>query len=189
MQYNFLEPKGISQNALARDIGVPPRRINEIVLGNSMIDAGVSYGAGITVAGVDGLGAFADNLDGQRIDRIRYDTPSVYGFILSASWGEDDVYDVALRFIESGGQCCGLSEVPPQPDYLEAAIGLDEVDLGDQTMRVAGKLDRASVQAVFVSERFHEPSPWPVERALGSPTNHGPCPWHHCDLSRDRTCP
>lgn len=29
----FLVPKGISQNSLARSIGVPPRRINEIVLG------------------------------------------------------------------------------------------------------------------------------------------------------------
>lgn len=29
----FLKPMGISQNALARAIGVPPRRINEIVHG------------------------------------------------------------------------------------------------------------------------------------------------------------
>lgn len=29
----FLEPLGISQNALARATGAPPRRINEIVLG------------------------------------------------------------------------------------------------------------------------------------------------------------
>lgn len=35
----FLEPLGISQNALARAIGVPPRRINEIVLGKRGITA------------------------------------------------------------------------------------------------------------------------------------------------------
>jgi len=35
----FLGPKGISQNALARDIGVPPRRINEIILGKRGISA------------------------------------------------------------------------------------------------------------------------------------------------------
>jgi addiction module HigA family antidote len=29
----FLRPLGISQNRLARELGVPPRRINEIVLG------------------------------------------------------------------------------------------------------------------------------------------------------------
>jgi antitoxin HigA-1 len=34
---DFLEPMGISQNRLARDISVPPRRINEIVLGKRAI--------------------------------------------------------------------------------------------------------------------------------------------------------
>lgn len=33
----FLEPLGISQNRLAREIGVPPRRINEIVLGKRSV--------------------------------------------------------------------------------------------------------------------------------------------------------
>jgi len=35
----FLEPMGISQNALARAMGVPPRRINEIVLGKRAVTA------------------------------------------------------------------------------------------------------------------------------------------------------
>ena len=35
----FLTPMAISQNALARSIGVPPRRINEIVLGKRAITA------------------------------------------------------------------------------------------------------------------------------------------------------
>lgn len=35
----FLEPMGLSQNRLALDIGVPPRRINEIVLGKRRITA------------------------------------------------------------------------------------------------------------------------------------------------------
>lgn len=35
----FLVPMGISQNALARAAGVPPRRINEIVLGKRGISA------------------------------------------------------------------------------------------------------------------------------------------------------
>ena len=35
----FLEPLDISQNKLARDISVPPRRINEIVLGKRSITA------------------------------------------------------------------------------------------------------------------------------------------------------
>jgi len=35
----FLNPMGISQNRCGRDIGVPPRRINEIVLGKRGITA------------------------------------------------------------------------------------------------------------------------------------------------------
>ncbi|MBN9089051.1 MAG: HigA family addiction module antidote protein [Reyranella sp.] len=35
----FMKPMGISQNALARAIGVPPRRINEIVQGKRAVTA------------------------------------------------------------------------------------------------------------------------------------------------------
>lgn len=35
----FLKPMNLSQNKLALDIGVPPRRINEIVLGKRSITA------------------------------------------------------------------------------------------------------------------------------------------------------
>ena len=35
----FLQPRRLSQNALARAIGVPPRRINEIILGKRGISA------------------------------------------------------------------------------------------------------------------------------------------------------
>ena len=35
----FLLPMELSQNAIAREIGVPPRRINEIVLGKRGITA------------------------------------------------------------------------------------------------------------------------------------------------------
>lgn len=39
LREEFLAPMGLSQNALARAIGVPPRRINEIVLGKRAISA------------------------------------------------------------------------------------------------------------------------------------------------------
>src|SRR5437763_528345 len=35
----FMKPMGLTQNALARALGVPPRRINEIVLGKRAISA------------------------------------------------------------------------------------------------------------------------------------------------------
>lgn len=38
----YLKPLGISQNAMARAIGVPPRAINEIVLGKRAITPAMS---------------------------------------------------------------------------------------------------------------------------------------------------
>lgn len=35
----FLKPMNLSQNRLARDLGVPPRRVNEIVLGKRRVTA------------------------------------------------------------------------------------------------------------------------------------------------------
>jgi len=43
-------------------------------------------------------GQLAPGLDTARGNFVRYDTPSLYGFILSAAWGEDDRWDAALRF-------------------------------------------------------------------------------------------
>lgn len=39
LELDFLKPLGLSQNKLAREIGVPPRRINEIVHGKRAITA------------------------------------------------------------------------------------------------------------------------------------------------------
>lgn len=39
LRLEFMEPLQLSQNRLARDLGVPPRRINEIVLGKRRITA------------------------------------------------------------------------------------------------------------------------------------------------------
>jgi len=39
LQVEFLEPLGLSQNRLALDIGVPARRINEIVLRKRRVSA------------------------------------------------------------------------------------------------------------------------------------------------------
>src|SRR5204862_6995603 len=39
LQEDFLKPLGLSQYRLARDMGVPPRRINELVKGQRAITA------------------------------------------------------------------------------------------------------------------------------------------------------
>lgn len=48
---------------------------------------------------------------------VRYDTPTIAGFVLTASWGEDDFWDVALRYAGEFG------------DFkVKAGIGYSEYD-------------------------------------------------------------
>jgi addiction module HigA family antidote len=75
----FLLPLGISQNALARAAGVPPRRINEIVLGKRSVtaDTAVRLAAALGTSERFWLGLQSDfDLDearralGKRVSRI-----------------------------------------------------------------------------------------------------------------------
>jgi hypothetical protein len=43
-------------------------------------------------------GQFAHTVDSYRGDFLRYDTPAIHGFVLSSAVGEDDIWDVALRY-------------------------------------------------------------------------------------------
>jgi predicted porin len=95
---------------------------SEVVLANSLSDSSLGMGGKITIEGA-ALDSVVDNLDGvSRVDRVRYDSPSVYGFVLSASWGEDDYYDVALRFkkewnsirIAAAAGYASADELPPE---------------------------------------------------------------------------
>lgn len=77
--------------------------VTEVVLANSQSDASDIFSS-FSVRNSDGgdsgllVEDFIDNLDGPREDVVRYDSPSIYGFIVSASWGDDDYADIALRF-------------------------------------------------------------------------------------------
>ncbi len=53
--------------------------------------------------------------EGNRMNVIRYDSPALAGFTLSASWGEDDMWDIALRY---AGEFNGLK--------LAGSIGYQE---------------------------------------------------------------
>jgi hypothetical protein len=70
------------------------------VIGNSFAvrEGGASNG-GLLTHWVDNLGNPASNDN----DVVRYDSPSIYGFILSAAWGDNDYADVALRFKKDFG--------------------------------------------------------------------------------------
>ena len=60
--------------------------------------------AGGSIISGDLGGPAMSNFEGNRQNVIRYDTPTIGGFVASAAWGEDDFWDVALRYAgEFGG--------------------------------------------------------------------------------------
>ncbi len=44
------------------------------------------------------MDVLSPNLNTTRGDIVRYDSPSLFGLVISASWGEDDLADVAVRY-------------------------------------------------------------------------------------------
>ena len=100
--YVFIESERLGRISLGQQ-STSADGIAEIVLGNSLTDASdifSSFKVQRKVGGDSGftVGQFVDDLDGPREDVIRYDSPSIYGFIVSASWGDNDYADIALRF-------------------------------------------------------------------------------------------
>jgi len=71
--------------------------IAEIDLSNASIaDAMSSSQAGLGIIGEAGISL--SNFEFNRQNIVRYDTPTIAGFVVSAAWGEDDLWDVALRY-------------------------------------------------------------------------------------------
>jgi predicted porin len=75
----------------------------EISLANVLISSSPDHGTALHPGGFDivnglNLGQYASDFDGGRDDLIRYDTPTIWGFTLSATWGDNDYWDIALRF-------------------------------------------------------------------------------------------
>ncbi len=79
--------------------------IAEINVANTNIADGMSSSqAGAAIISGDLGGPSMTNFEGNRKNVVRYDTPTMAGFIMSAAWGEDDYWDVALRYAgEVGG--------------------------------------------------------------------------------------
>jgi hypothetical protein len=80
--------------------------ITIINLGAQMSDAALHYNNNFALR-LDMLfglttdltwGDFAHTVDSYRGNFLRYDTPAMHGFVLSSAIGEDDIWDVALRY-------------------------------------------------------------------------------------------
>jgi predicted porin len=96
--------------------------VTAVSLANTLVSGSPDHGFSLEVAGTGGiiLGEFANDFDAGRDDVIRYDSPSIYGFILSAAWGDDDYYDLALRFAKEWNSI-----------KIAAAVGYQNSDTDD----------------------------------------------------------
>lgn len=80
--------------------------ITLINLGSQMNDAALHYNNRMAIPLNIGGGLVTDlkwgdiahNVDSLRGNFVRYDTPMLGGFVLSGAWGENDIWDVALRY-------------------------------------------------------------------------------------------
>lgn len=76
------------------------------------------------------LGDVFDDLNGDTFNIIRYDTPTIAGFTISAAWGEDDLWDVALTYEKE----LGAFEVAAAIAYTENRDNDDDGPLDHDTL-------------------------------------------------------
>ncbi|MCB1506042.1 MAG: porin [Hyphomicrobiaceae bacterium] len=99
--------------------------------------------------------------EGNRMNVVRYDSPSLQGFTLSASWGEDDQWDVALRY---AGEFNGVK--------LAMNVGYQQWRDGNNDERNcltggAGDPDKACSQFGVFGGLLHAPTGLFVEAGYG----------------------
>ena len=90
----------VGQTSTASDGAAEVQIANTLAVGSPDQGGGFHPGGFIT-AGLDksiSLNDAASDFDGGRNDIVRYDSPTIYGFTASAAWGDNDYWDVALRF-------------------------------------------------------------------------------------------
>ena len=84
--------------------------------------------------------------EGERaLNVVRYETPAWAGFAASASWGEDDLWDAALRYT---GEAAGFKYV--------AGIGYGEITDNSQTQSVCPSAPTAPAGADGSDTRCHQ---------------------------------
>jgi hypothetical protein len=90
-------------------------RVSDTAPESDLSEAGVAGYAGVQDIGgafalrrADGVllgaawGDIYNHFNGDTANVVRYDTPEIMGFVASASWGEDDIWDVGLKYEGEG---------------------------------------------------------------------------------------
>jgi hypothetical protein len=84
--------------------------------------------------------------EGNRFNVVKYETPTLMGFIASASWGEDDQWDVALRY---AGEFNGI-KIAAGVGYMNWADD-ERGYLGDATNSTTSRVEGVSGHEVGAS--------------------------------------
>lgn len=96
--------QGISGSESTSEVDLSGTAIASLNGNHELIGGGNTFQRNNTGAGFGTVGANFNNLDGLgRRDRLRYDTPTFAGFQITASHGNEDAWDVALRYGGSFG--------------------------------------------------------------------------------------
>ncbi len=103
-------------------------------------------GAGVSIMG----DLFRGNLDGGRGNLVRYDSPVLAGFIFSAAWGEDDDWDVGLRYAGKAGDIRLLAGI----GYHDGKI----LDTDNVTFLIGANSIPTHQEVVGSFSALHEPS-------------------------------
>jgi predicted porin len=143
----------------------------EVVLGNSLRNSDIHHGNAFTIRGGLGgetLGGFAANLDAGRNDVIRYDSPSIYGFIVSASWGDNDYADVALRWKKEWNSIRFAAALAYQWDEQTASSNFEAVTGSISAMHIPTGIYAAFAagEREFSDTVVDDPSFWYVQLGI-----------------------
>jgi hypothetical protein len=95
--------------------------------GAFFVNGSVAVAGGVQLASLVG-----PTYGGDRIEGIRWDSPSIAGFVAQAAWGEDDVWSASLRY---AGEFGGFR--------VAAGIGFQEQNI-DNTFTFDGGLDSST---------------------------------------------
>lgn len=136
------------------------------------------------------LGGLDLPFDGGRMSVARYDSPVVGGFIASASWGGDDVWDAALRYAgEFGGfkVAAAVGYRDDKSSWLEtetttAALSVQHVTSGLFASGMYGRVDFGGSDDL-VGYHVQGGIEWPLFPALGRLTAYGE--WARIEIGGD----
>jgi predicted porin len=122
----------------------------QVGIANTLAVASPDQGTAFSPGGIAGagltLGQYGSDFDGGRNDVVRYDSPTIYGFTASASWGDDDYWDIALRFAKEFNSvkvAAAIAYADDQTADADSVIVNDggiERELGGQYTQVIGSV-------------------------------------------------